>query len=145
MTGRVTKRRPSTKPSTRDSQAPRDRLDGGHQMDEYLFPRAAGVIQGKDSVPGEFAKALRALASDARYRDAATSEPSMVPRDFKLTVRELKSLREAAILSGADVTAINRLRVGEMAAHINVSEVDNGCCCCCCCCCGETAALVLRS
>jgi hypothetical protein len=97
---------------------------------------------------GEFKKALTQLASDDDYRLKATKDPKLIEHDFKLTVKELHALREAAVLSGADVRAVDALRGKEIAARASktdeLSDEDEfsiSCCSCCCCCCGETAVV----
>jgi len=107
----------------------------------------------------EFRRALARLASDPAYRERAMNDPSVITADYKMTLKDLQSLREVAVMSGADVTEVNKLRAqslsavafgniatlgpgasevlknpGNIAADVNVS-----CCSCCCCCCGETA------
>jgi hypothetical protein len=105
-------------------------------MDSYVFPRATGILSEKDRLAGEFSKALARLASDARYREPATPDPSVITRDFKLPLKELTALRQVAIHSGANIMAIDKFRVSEMALSVADKDPDNGCCCCCC---GETA------
>lgn len=94
----------------------------------------------------EFKRALTALASDQQFREQAIKDPRLVTRKFKLSLTELESLREVAILSGADVTAVNKIRADEIArrgtaarASLTILDIDISCCSCCCCCCGETA------
>jgi hypothetical protein len=91
-----------------------------------------------------FKNALSKLATDTRYRQIATSDPAKIQSDFNLNLRDLTALREAAQLSGADMTRIDAIILAQKG---NVSDVDVDIerCCCCCCCCGETAALSLRS
>jgi hypothetical protein len=90
----------------------------------------------------EFKRALTALASDAQFRAQATKDPKIITRKFKLSLRELNSLREVAVMSGADIKAVDKLRVAEIKANIGrakATNIDISCCSCCCCCCGETA------
>jgi hypothetical protein len=84
----------------------------------------------------EFRKALTKLATDLKYRNEATKAPSNITKDFNLTPEELKALREVAILSGADVAEIDKLRLHESGPHAEAVNVHVHCCCCCCC--GET-------
>lgn len=117
-------------------------------------PRLPIVVPPK-AEPGEFRKALTRLASDEAYREKAQKDPQLIMNDFKLSVRDLQALRQVAVLSGADLTAVNKVRAesfarlgsefthlgrGGLAADVNVS-----CCSCCCCCCGETAVLTLTA
>jgi hypothetical protein len=91
-----------------------------------------------------FKNALAKLSSDKDYRNKATADPSILSNDFKLTILQLKSLREVAVMSGADVSKVEALqatvigglikRPGGLSANWDVS-----CCSCCCCCCGETS------
>lgn len=105
--------------------------------------------------PDEFRKALTRLATDAAYRKQATQDPTLITKDFKLSLRDLQALRQVAVLSGADLTTVNKVRAesfahfspeftklgqGGLAADVNVS-----CCSCCCCCCGETAVLTVTA
>jgi hypothetical protein len=91
-----------------------------------------------------FKAALTKLASDPEYRQKAQEDPTIIEKDYGLSVKELQALRQVAVLSGADVSQVDHIR-GTMIAERSGDElksVDNGCCCCCCCCCGETAVLV---
>ena len=90
----------------------------------------------------EFQRALTVLASDGEFRAQATKDPRVITRKFKLSLTELESLREVAIMSGADVTAVNKARVqaiSERVTSVSATDIDVSCCSCCCCCCGETA------
>ena len=97
----------------------------------------------------EFQKALSKLSGDPTYRKAATGKPAMITKDFKLTLQELTALRQVAIMSGANVKAVDRVRGKEYSRLAGASrlvvrpgvatDVDVSCCSCCCCCCGETA------
>jgi hypothetical protein len=112
-------------------------------------PRPAVSLKPK---PDEFRKALSRLATDADYREKAQKNPAIIVRDFKLSLRDLQALRQVAVLSGADVTAVNKVRAKEMArlapefavvgkGALAATDIDISCCSCCCCCCGETAVL----
>lgn len=94
---------------------------------------------------GDFKKALTKLASDVAYRNKAIHDPNIITHDFKLSLEELESLRNAAEMSGADISQVRKLRAQSFQSlsaqplatariRINIS-----CCSCCCCCCGETA------
>ncbi|HRI09326.1 MAG TPA: hypothetical protein PKW35_16005 [Nannocystaceae bacterium] len=88
-----------------------------------------------------FKSALTKLAGDSSYRDAATKDPSVILKDFKLSLKELSALRSVAAMSGADVHMVDSLAAKAIAARAQAStDVDVSCCSCCCCCCGETAA-----
>ncbi|MEZ4450576.1 MAG: hypothetical protein R3B09_13935 [Nannocystaceae bacterium] len=89
-----------------------------------------------------FKSALTKLAGDSKYRDAATQDPTMILKDFKLSLKELSALRSVAAMSGADVHAVDGLAAKAIASRLNQAstDVDVSCCSCCCCCCGETAA-----
>jgi hypothetical protein len=105
--------------------------------------------------PDEFRKALSRLATDAKYRQQATKNPEVILKDFKLSLRDLQALRQVAVLSGADISAVNKVRAREMARLSDefgvlgkgalapaATDIDISCCSCCCCCCGETAVSV---
>jgi hypothetical protein len=104
---------------------------------------------------GNFRRALSKLASDPEYRTLATADPQRLVNDFQLTASELEALRQAAIMSGADVTSVDVLRAESIRkdafARVNnedVTELANGgvnvsCCSCCCCCCGETSVVTI--
>ena len=47
---------------------------------------------------------FRKLASDAAYRIKATRDPNLITQDFKLSLAELEALRDAAEMSGADLS-----------------------------------------
>lgn len=97
--------------------------------------------QAKDG----FREALRKIASDAAYRQKAIADPKSILNDFELTKRDVDALRQAAILSGADVTEIDKLMSRPDVANYDGDHpmfMNNGCCCCCCCC-GETGVEIL--
>ena len=94
------------------------------------------------SNPVNFKKALNKLGADSEFRDKAMKHPETLTTEFHLSLQELFTLRQAAILSGVDMTAINKLRASEL-AHGGVAATDINISCCCCCCCGETG--VVRS
>ena len=94
--------------------------------------------------PDAFREALKTLANDVSYRNAAIKNPKKIMDDFDLSLIELRALRDAAIMSGADVRVVDQMVAGEMVAHAaypgaEVADIDISCCSCCCCCCGETA------
>jgi hypothetical protein len=87
-----------------------------------------------------FKTALVRLASDSDYRQRATADPSIVTQDFQLSERDLQALRQVAVMSGADVSAVDQVVADQgqgLASNINVTVS-----CCCCCCCGETGVTV---
>ena len=97
---------------------------------------------------GEFRKALTKLSSDPAYRERATKNPEVVVNDFKLSLKELQALRQVAVMSGADVKAVNRVRsdlIAKGVTSVSATNVDVSCCSCCCCCCGETAVAPLTA
>jgi hypothetical protein len=95
--------------------------------------------------PDKFRAALTRLATDDQYRVRAATNPTLVEKDFQLSFQELETLRQAAILSGADVTAVNKVRAKSLDenAATNMADFSISCCSCCCCCCGETTVLEL--
>ena len=117
------------------------------RIDPTSFPRAGGILEKPERPRPAFAQVLTKLASDPGYREIAIADPSIITRDFKLSLKELQALRQVAVMSGADITNVNRYRVAEFAARANLAapDIDISCCSCCCCCCGETAvALILH-
>lgn len=88
---------------------------------------------------GGFKDALTALACDSGYRHRATHDPKLVVQDYQLTEQEIQALRQAAEMSGADTSEIDRVVAegGEGLTDVNVTIS-----CCCCCCCGETGVTV---
>lgn len=110
----------------------------------YYRPKRRPLEKGGET--RQFAEVLSKLASDPGYRERAVADPATIAIDYKLTLKELQSLRQVAILSGADITNVNKLRAEEMlqridAAYLDNADVDVSCCSCCCCCCGETAVV----
>lgn len=83
-----------------------------------------------------FRDVLTRLATDKGYLKATTDQPSKLLNDYPgLTVQELDALRDAAVLSGADLSKVDPLHA-QMAAKrpgTGASLGGNGCCCCCCC------------
>lgn len=51
--------------------------------------------------------ALSKLATDTRCRQLTTTGPAKIRSDFNLSVNDLSALREAAQLSGADMSKID--------------------------------------
>ena len=107
----------------------------------------ASRINVKFATSPTFKNALSKLATDTRYRQLATTDPAKIQSDFNLSINDLSALREAAQLSGADMSqidAIIRAQGGVAETDVDV-DLDNTRCCCCCCCCGETTAVSFRS
>jgi hypothetical protein len=117
------------------------------RIDPAKYPRAEGILDRAERPKTEFSKVLSKLANDPAYREKATADPAVITREYKLTLKELQSLRQIAVMSGADITAVNKFRVSEFAARADLAatDVDVSCCSCCCCCCGETAVEMLAS
>src|SRR5438045_703531 len=128
------------------SRPPRPGPDPGPEI-EVIVSKVRDVLREELGPPGvapptraggqEFRNALTQLASDADYRARATEQPELVLRDFSLSLKELQALRQIALLSGADISAVNRIRASEITKEIGgVAEVnvDVSCCSCCCCC-----------
>lgn len=116
--------------------------DPAPDQPEFYRPQRRPVRPPAALPPSEFAAVLSKLASDPAYRERATQNPDLLADDFRLTLKDLKALRQVAILSGADVTRVNSIRAREIAANVSglsAADVDVSCCSCCCCCCGETA------
>ena len=105
-----------------------------------------GIIREKH--PDQFREAISRFAGDAEFREEAMSNPEVVQDNFKLSLEELQALRQVAILSGADVSNVDRLRIDSIRKFVErgdlaAVDVDVSCCSCCCCCCGETAVLTI--
>ena len=98
--------------------------------------RPASGLGGGDS---SFKSVLIKLATDKAYLHAATERPGTLLKDFpELTIQELDALRDAAVLSGADVSKIDPLHGAIAQARPGSGEALGGDGCCCCCCCGTT-------
>ena len=98
------------------------------------------------SDPQTFKAALNRLGSDDAFRTAVERDPEALTRDYNLSIQQLHALRQAAILSGVNMTTIEATRIraiDELNRAGNPLAVDVNVSCCCCCCCGETA--VVRS
>src|SRR4051812_17617012 len=95
------------------------------------------------SNPANFKKALAKLSTDEAFRQKALTHPETLTTEFHLSLRDLHALRQAAVLSGADMTQITRVRATEMGRMAttagSLADVDINISCCCCCCCGETS------
>lgn len=105
--------------------------------------RAEGILQHPEPPKTQFSEVLTKLASDPVYRQRTLADPKLITTDYRLSLKELQALRQIAIMSGADVRSVNRLRANEFLARAAVTDVDVSCCSCCCCCCGETAVAPL--
>jgi hypothetical protein len=96
--------------------------------------------------PDQFRTALKVLANNDEYREAAICSPEMILEDFNLSAKELTALRGIAKLSGADITAVDRAVAVELLANpgslASDIDIDVSCCSCCCCCCGETSIAI---
>lgn len=93
---------------------------------------------------GQFKAVLTKLASDKGYLNAATNDPRQLLKDYPdLTIQELDALRDAAVLSGVDMSNIDPLhsriaatKPGQPALGGDITA------CCCCCCCGITGEVL---
>ncbi len=86
-----------------------------------------------------FRAVLKRLSQDQTYRQETTKDPRKILDDFPgLTLQELDALRDAAVLSGVDLSEIEPLH--DQIAGKRFGELGNGdiTACCCCCCCGMT-------
>ena len=98
---------------------------------------------GLGGTSGQFKSVLTKLATDKGYLQSATRDPQQLLRDYpQLTIQELDALRDAAVLSGVDMSNIDPLHAkiatakpGEPAVGGDITA------CCCCCCCGVTGAI----
>ena len=105
----------------------------------------ASRINAKFATSPTFKSALTKLATDTRYRQLTMTDPAKIRSDFNLSINDLSALREAAQLSGADISKIDsaiRAQRGGVASEDEDILIET---CCCCCCCGETAAVAFRS
>jgi hypothetical protein len=95
---------------------------------------------------GDFGRALTRCVTDSAFYTKAIGTPATITTTFpKLSHQELEILRTCAILSGANVAAINKVRdaaISAAAAKDTGVLVNSGgqvigwafaCCCCCCC------------
>jgi hypothetical protein len=95
---------------------------------------------------GSFGKALQRCVTDSTFYNATIASPATLTNTFpKLTKQELEVLRQCAIMSGANVASINKVRdaaISAAASHDTGVLVNSGgqvvgfawsCCCCCCC------------
>jgi hypothetical protein len=101
---------------------------------------AAAVVK-----KGTFGKALQRCVTDSTFYASAIKSPGMITSTFpKISHAELDVLRDCAILTGANVAAINKVRDAAIssAASSDGAIVDSSgnfvaftypCCCCCCC------------
>ncbi|MFF4888096.1 hypothetical protein ACWD6Q_34230 [Streptomyces nigra] len=122
-----------------------DEKEPGRGKDQRGYPSEGGERQN-------FRQALNKLASDPDYRTVATADPQRLVSDFQLEPKELEALRTAAIMSGADVTAVDLIRADSIkqaalgrAKGETWASMENGGsgCSCCCCCCGETSVVTI--
>lgn len=91
-----------------------------------------------------FKKALNRLGTDKEFRDKALKNPEVLTNEFQLSVMQLRALRQAATLSGADMKQIDSVRTRTVKAGLATglaADWDIDISCCCCCCCGETAVV----
>jgi len=100
------------------------------------------LIGNRDTLLGgasdtAFRAVLKRLSQDQSYRQDTTANPKKVLEDFPgLTLQELDSLRDAAVLSGVDMMEIAPLhdKIANMRFGQQLGDGDITACCCCCCC-----------
>lgn len=97
-----------------------------------------GINYAAKSTPATFKKALNRLATDDAFRTTVTKDPAKLTTEYQLSLKELHALRQAAVLSGVDMAAINKVRASEIGRVGHAAADDINVSCCCCCCCGET-------
>lgn len=106
-------------------------------------PAAQPTIPGDHPVKategGQFKEALRKLASDTSFRNEASTNPKLITEKFKLSMQDLRSLRDAAVLSGVDIKDVDALFSKAENQPIAAAQA----CCCCCCCCGDTGVAIM--
>ena len=103
------------------------------------------LLGGKPSNDGlggtasQFKAVLTKLCTDKGYLRAATANPKKLIEDYPgLTIQELDALRDAAVLSGADVSNVDPLHAKiyySKPGQRGLGDGDITACCCCCCCC----------
>ncbi len=96
----------------------------------------------RKSTPANFKAALNRLSTDAAFRTDVEKHPEKLTDTFNLSLTELHALRQAAQLSGVNMTSINKVRASELTrihAVGGAAAEDIHLSCCCCCCCGETS------
>jgi hypothetical protein len=106
---------------------------------------AVAVTPSVSSVPGQFADVLKRVVTDSSYSAATLQNPQKILTDYPhLSILELEELRNVGILSGWDVSVVNRVRAQSMGDHAADSGTVNqpgggalgfawSCCCSCCC------------
>lgn len=95
---------------------------------------------------GDFGRALQKCVTNATFYNQTIQTPATLTNAFpKLSKQELEVLRTCAIMSGANVAAINKVRDAAISSFaskdtgvvVNSSGQVMGfawsCCCCCCC------------
>jgi len=106
-----------------------------------LFGKAGSPGLGGPISP--FRSVLTKLATDKGYLQVALDNPSRLIEDFPdLTIQELDALRDAAALSGVDLSKIDPLHANVSSARPGSGVTLGGDGCCCCCCCGTTGEVV---
>ncbi len=99
-----------------------------------------GILGSHES----FRDALRRFSCDSAYVARALNQPSLILQDFPaLSMQDLDSLRDAAVLSGVDVSSIDPIIDG-VASRAGATPTLGGDGCCCCCCCGVTGVIERR-
>ena len=108
----------------------------------------AGTAAGTASpvTHGDFGRALKRCVTDSTFYNQTIASPATLTNTFpKLTKQELEVLRTCAIMSGANVASINKVRDAAISAAASKDTgvlVNSGgavagfvfaCCCCCCC------------
>jgi len=87
--------------------------------------------------PSQFRAVITKLASDKGYLQSAINDPKQLLVDYPdLTIQELDALRDAAVLSGVDMSNIDPLHVkiaGTKPGQPGIGGDITACCCCCCC------------
>ena len=107
--------------------------------------RAGSVRPAATVTHGAFGRALKRCVTDSTFYGNAIKSPALITTTFPtISHAELEVLRDCAILSGANVTAINKVRDAAItaAASKDGAVIDSTghfvafvfpCCCCCCC------------
>ena len=136
---------------------------GGVALGGLADVARAGTVQSKATVPdgAVFKQVLTKLATSSSFRSQALQDPTVITKKYpSLTMLQLEALRNCAILSGANIKSINKVRAAAISSSSSINQTGAiviggssggpghsvgwtiSCTCCCCCCCGETAVLV---
>jgi hypothetical protein len=115
-------------------------------------PKGAAVTTTSSvtALAGRLPDVLHRIVTDSAYAGATLQSPQKIQTDYpQITLLELDELRRVAVLSGSDMTMVNKVRGQSMIDHAGdpgtVTQPGGGVlafsyptCCCCCCCIGSS-------